>query len=270
MITKKCRDCGKEFTLSDGEIDFFRSKGFDLPNRCQSCRNKRKKKNASPEVRRSVNKQNHSGKQISALTIPVLIIAVGLLLCYLIFIGSDILPANPSSTADITDSSVFIFEEITAAETPYTVTAEESIGTTEKASETAAELITEPTHAVTSAEAVNTSPETVLETSAIIAEESSNTTVPSQTRELHFRNEELLSEHYENHGIEMGFSSAQDYERAAAAVVSSPKALHKLEKEDNDDVYYLESTNEFVIVSTDGYIRTYFKPDKGKAYFDKQ
>lgn len=37
-----------------------------------------------------------------------------------------------------------------------------------------------------------------------------------------------------------------------------------------DDVYYLESTNEFVIVATDGYIRTYFKPDDGKAYYDRQ
>ena len=37
-----------------------------------------------------------------------------------------------------------------------------------------------------------------------------------------------------------------------------------------DDVYYLEETNEFVIVSTKGYIRTYFKPDSGKRYYDKQ
>ena len=68
----------------------------------------------------------------------------------------------------------------------------------------------------------------------------------------------------------MGFTDAKVYEQAAAAVVANPLALHKLEAEDNDDVYYLESTNEFVIVSTDGYIRTYFKPDKGKAYFDQQ
>lgn len=60
------------------------------------------------------------------------------------------------------------------------------------------------------------------------------------------------------------------YEQAAAAVVTNPLSLHKVEAEDNDDVYYLESTNEFVIVSTDGYIRTYFKPDKGKVYFDQQ
>ena len=52
--------------------------------------------------------------------------------------------------------------------------------------------------------------------------------------------------------------------------ISSPDALHKLEKEDGDDVYYIESTNEFVIVSTDGYIRTYFNPDSGKDYFDRQ
>ena len=37
-----------------------------------------------------------------------------------------------------------------------------------------------------------------------------------------------------------------------------------------DDVYYVEDTNEFVVLSRDGYIRTYFNPDRGKAYFDKQ
>ncbi len=94
---------------------------------------------------------------------------------------------------------------------------------------------------------------------------------PSQTpKQTTFRNSALLAEHYEKHGKEMGFPDAQSYEQAAAAVVANPLSLHKLEAEDNDDVYYLESTNEFVIVSTDGYIRTYFKPDKGRAYFDQQ
>lgn len=48
------------------------------------------------------------------------------------------------------------------------------------------------------------------------------------------------------------------------------KYLYKTEKEDGDDVYYKEDTNEFVVVSTDGYIRTYFNPDSGKKYFDRQ
>ena len=68
----------------------------------------------------------------------------------------------------------------------------------------------------------------------------------------------------------MGFSSASEYEKAASDVANSPDALHKKEKEDNDDVYYIEATNEFVVVSTDGFIRTYFKPSSGKTYYDRQ
>ena len=88
--------------------------------------------------------------------------------------------------------------------------------------------------------------------------------------ELTFRNARLLNDHYEKHGKEMGFGSAKEYEEAAAAVASDPKALHKTESEDGDDVYYIKATNELVIVSTDGYIRTYFKPDSGIKYFNKQ
>ena len=68
----------------------------------------------------------------------------------------------------------------------------------------------------------------------------------------------------------MGFKSAGDYEKAASDVINNPAALYKTEKEDGDHVYYLVSTNEFVVLSKDGYIRTYFKPDQGKKYFDRQ
>ena len=85
-----------------------------------------------------------------------------------------------------------------------------------------------------------------------------------------FRNIKYLNEHFEKHGIEMGFSSAAEYQQAASDVVNNSNALHKLEAEDGDDVYYLEATNEFVIVSKDGYLRTYFLPNAGKAYFDRQ
>ena len=87
---------------------------------------------------------------------------------------------------------------------------------------------------------------------------------------LTFRNDKLLNDHFNKHGIDMGFDSAEEYQFAAAKVVTNPDALHKIEKEDGDDVYYVESTNEFVVVSKDGYIRTYFLPDSGKKYYDKQ
>jgi pyocin large subunit-like protein len=68
----------------------------------------------------------------------------------------------------------------------------------------------------------------------------------------------------------MGFKSASDYEKAASDVINNPKALHKTEKEDGDTCYYIEETNEFVVLSKDGYIRTYFLPSAGKAYYDRQ
>ena len=99
-------------------------------------------------------------------------------------------------------------------------------------------------------------------------------TVPESTEKAYityrFRSSRLLNEHYQKHGIEMGFSSASAYEKAASDVINNPDALCKREKEDNDFVFYVVATNEFVVLSTDGYIRTYFLPNAGKAYFDRQ
>lgn len=97
----------------------------------------------------------------------------------------------------------------------------------------------------------------------------------NEIRDYTFRNEELLNEHYKKHGRYMGYASKKDYEAFASNLVNYCKqnkgaCEFKYEKEDNDEVYYLESANEIVFVSSDGYIRTYFRPDEGRAYFDRQ
>lgn len=92
----------------------------------------------------------------------------------------------------------------------------------------------------------------------------------NEDTEYTFRNEDRLDDHYEKHGKEMGFKDAESYEEAASDVVNNPEALHKTEKEDGDDVYYLKDTNEFVVVSGDGYIRTYFNPNDGINYYNRQ
>lgn len=105
------------------------------------------------------------------------------------------------------------------------------------------------------------------------SEDSNNTETTSGEdieSDLRFRNQKLLDQHYEKHGRDMGFSSAEEYEAAAGRVVANKDTLHKIEEEDGDDVYYLEETNEFVVVSTDGYIRTYFNPDDGLDYYNRQ
>lgn len=123
------------------------------------------------------------------------------------------------------------------------------------------------------------------EESEVIAEEKSGNEVTEEVSEeiseevsepeitvaeITFRNDNLLDQHYEKHGIEMGFASAEEYELAAYKVIINPDALHKIEAEDGDDVYYVEETNEFVVVSQDGYIRTYFNPSAGIDYYNRQ
>ena len=92
--------------------------------------------------------------------------------------------------------------------------------------------------------------------------------------EYHFRNEKLLNQHFEKHGsefeIDFGYVTAEDYEKGASDVINNPDALFKYEAEDGDGVYYIEESNEFVILSTDGYIRTYFRPSGRIDYFNKQ
>lgn len=110
--------------------------------------------------------------------------------------------------------------------------------------------------------------EIIEEESEEISEEMSEPEIT--VAEITFRNDNLLDQHYEKHGIEMGFVSAEEYELAAYKVIINPDALHKIEAEDGDDVYYVEETNEFVVVSKDGYIRTYFNPSAGIDYYNRQ
>lgn len=112
------------------------------------------------------------------------------------------------------------------------------------------------------------------ESAAVLTEqtEQAEQTEPDQPAAVSytFRYDDLLQSHYEKHGIDMGFDSPEEYLAAANAVIANPGALTKTEAEDGDMVYYVEETNEFVVLSTDGYIRTYFLPDSGRRYFDRQ
>lgn len=157
---------------------------------------------------------------------------------------------NITTVSEITNVSQSNRPEITEADT-------ESV--TEGTVETSAEITEADTVSVT---------EGAVEATVEITE--ANVTEPPQETEYKFRNKNLLNQHYEKHGKDMGFSSAEEYEKAASKVVNDPNALHKTEAEDGDDIYYIVATNEFVVVSTDGYIRTYFLPDRGIDYYNKQ
>ena len=115
---------------------------------------------------------------------------------------------------------------------------------------------------------------TLISTAADTDSETSTNSAQTETYDdeeyYSFANEYTLEQHYEKHGIEMGFDSAEDYEAAANEVIHDENALHKTEAEDGDDIYYLEDENYIVFVSGYGNIRTFFEPDSGKKYYDKQ
>lgn len=39
-----CKDCNKQFTISEGELKWLADKGFKPFKRCKECRKKRKQK----------------------------------------------------------------------------------------------------------------------------------------------------------------------------------------------------------------------------------
>ena len=132
---------------------------------------------------------------------------------------------------------------------------------TEAPEETATPIVTEAPEE-TAAPVVTEAPE---ETEAPVVTEE-----PIELTDYGFRNKKLRDSHFEKHGIEMGFETVEDYILAANMVISNPKSLHKLEAEDNDHIYFLEETNEFVVLSQDGYIRTYYIANGGIEYFNRQ
>lgn len=51
---KTCKICGKTFTLTRGEINFFQKKHLDIPVRCHSCRKDITKPNIVPKTEETV------------------------------------------------------------------------------------------------------------------------------------------------------------------------------------------------------------------------
>ncbi len=126
----------------------------------------------------------------------------------------------------------------------------------------------------TSAEPVKSmeASETAENTSAEPAKstEASETASKEHYTEYRFRNRDRLDEHYEKHGKEMGFSSAADYQKAASDIINDQTVENKYKSDGSGDrCFYVEASREFVVLSNDGYIRTYFICS-GIEYYNRQ
>ena len=52
--TIQCKDCGDDFTWTEGQQDFYREKGLDPPRRCPFCRQELKRKRKQVAMRGEV------------------------------------------------------------------------------------------------------------------------------------------------------------------------------------------------------------------------
>lgn len=205
MIKRKCKQCGKEFVLSDSEVKFFNDKNLELPKRCSECRKENKNNNKEYNIENSKSEKINNNKDNihkdyksdSKKKTFRNIIAAGLVLIVLLL--------GKLFNIDIN------WQEIRT-----------NFGTQEN----------------------NVS--------------------------LEFRNETLWEDHFEKHGSEFGYKSKEEYLKGANEVINSSTSKYKTEAEDGNEIYYDEEKNEIVFVSTDGYIRTYFKPKDGINYYNRQ
>ena len=262
----KCKQCGREFTLTDGEIAFYENKGLNLPKRCKECRQKNNPRNndvpvkkptaAGPAKNRQPSRNSFdfkssdkkpvynfssksSGKGLIPLIISVCLIPVVIIAVFAVkHFNNDVEPVM-SYQSDA-------YVEITDPDTSESTEETSAIPETETEIETTTVQYA-PYYDFNSYDYNNYAQNT-----------------------YRFRNNKLLTSHYQKHGIEMGFSSKEAYESAAAAVITDPRAVSKPESDDNDGdmVYFIKSTGEIVFISSDGFIRTYFIASED--YYNRQ
>ncbi|HEY7979048.1 MAG TPA: hypothetical protein VID67_12720 [Rhizomicrobium sp.] len=79
-------------------------------------------------------------------------------------------------------------------------------------------------------------------------------------------------EHWEKHGGEFPeFHSALEYERGALAfVLSPPRGTLTKTNARGDTLLYDPVSNTFAVRDAQGEPRTFFRPDSGRAYWDRQ
>ncbi len=246
-----CKQCGKEFELSESEIGFYKGRGLELPKRCKACREQNKGQgsltnqgqkpakmySADPSLDNNGNNNRNDKSRF-------VISAVAVLLIFLVFLikGIFAIPVEEVSVKDnpalpdIQETQAWLLSDIPS----------EAQAAEPKEQEMAAQETVEP--------------------SASIGETAAD--VEPAVTEYSFRKPQYLTEHFQKHGAEFPYATQEEYLLGANNVIQNPNALHKLEAEDGDDVYYVEGTREFVVVSTDGYIRTYFLTDLD--YYNRQ
>lgn len=280
-MKRTCKQCGKEFELSESEISFYKSKGLELPKRCQSCRNQNKKDAGQTQrtdkernsaslntgtrgLSRSGGSSHNGGNNKSYI-----VVAIAAVLMLLAALG-----VKNFFLAD--SERLLVSEQEAVGGTQDGVLSHPSDEEQQSLAGGDDGREVEPTSQLPESADEENSPYILPqdEQPEVQTQQDAQTEITTQTisqtsdNTYKFRKAQYLTEHFQKHGEEFPYATEDEYLQGANNVINNPDALHKLEAEDGDDVYYVENTNEFVIVSTDGYIRTYFKASMD--YYNRQ
>jgi hypothetical protein len=90
--------------------------------------------------------------------------------------------------------------------------------------------------------------------------------------DIGFRTPERLAEHYRKHGREFGSIDMDRYLRLAQELRDRPAGGMVLEsvRDDGVTVRFDRASGAFIAFDRDGSIRTFFRPDRGEAYYRSQ
>ena len=76
--------------------------------------------------------------------------------------------------------------------------------------------------------------------------------------------------HFEKHGAEFGYKTSMEYLRGAQQLVEGGEDVLTHVRRNGDTLFYSKAKNEFAVLTGDGTIRTYFRPDEGIEYWYRQ
>lgn len=90
--------------------------------------------------------------------------------------------------------------------------------------------------------------------------------------EIGFRDRSRLVEHFQKHGAEFGRITIEEYLRAAQTLRDRPAGGDILESVRADGVVtrFDRGSGAFLACDRDGVIRTFFRPNDGEAYYQRQ
>ncbi len=91
-MKRTCKQCGKEFVITQSEIHFYKSKNLSIPKRCKECRqsNKKRRENegkTATSIQRTPVAESDPKTKSTPVTKIVTAVLIVIAVIYVVFFG---------------------------------------------------------------------------------------------------------------------------------------------------------------------------------------